>query len=301
MIVRPRTNILKLFFVMHGSIVPRIIPQILGFALYAALVVAVVEHFRLEVGGFSIAPFGLIGVTLSIYLSFRNSAAYDRWWEARKLWGQLVYEIRNLSRAAIALADDPSQHRPLLMHALGFCHFLRGHLRHVDASGDARRFIGAEVDAIAASPNKPDAVMRRMGAEVAGFRKRGVIDTIGFRILDERLAALSALQAGCERIAGTPLPFAYTLLLQRTAYLFCLLLPVGLVATAGWTTPLFAAFVAYTFFGLDALSEELEDPFGTQPNDLALDGLCRVCEISVFDALGESAPQILPPRNFNYS
>jgi len=301
MIVRPRTNIFKLFFVMHGSIVPRIIPHILGFAAYAAVVVAVVQMLKIDMGDFNIAPFGLIGVTLSIYLSFRNSAAYDRWWEARKLWGQMVYEVRNLSRAAIALADDAAQHRPLLMHVLAFCHLLRGHLRHVDASADARRFIGADMDAVAGFANKPDAVVRRMGAQIGTLKSAGTIDTIGFRILDERLAALSALQAGCERIVGTPLPFAYTLLLQRTAYIFCLMLPIGLVGAAGWATPLFTAFVAYTFFGLDALSEELEDPFGTEPNDLALDGLCRICEISVLDALGEPAPPILPPKNFNYS
>ena len=120
--------------------------------------------------------------------------------------------------------------------------------------------------------------------------------SIGFRILDERLASITAIQAGCERIAGTPLPFAYTLLVHRTAYIVCLLLPIGLISTTGWATPLFTALIAYTFFGLDALSEELEDPFGTEANDLALDGLCRVCEISVFEALGETPPKMIQPR-----
>lgn len=109
------------------------------------------------------------------------------------------------------------------------------------------------------------------------------------------------MQAGCERIMGTPLPFAYTLLLQRTAYVFCLLLPFGLVSSTGWGTPLFTAVVAYTFFGLDALSEELEDPFGSKANDLALDGLCRVREISVFEALAETPPPMLASEKFYYS
>ena len=301
MIIRPRPNFLKLFFVMRGSVVPRILPQILGFAIYAAAIVATVEVTGISLADFNIAPFGLIAVTLSIYLGFRNNAAYDRWWEARKLWGQLVYEIRNVARASGGLIAERAEWRALLMDALAFCHLLRGQLRGVDVTDKAKELAGEQAGTVAAFANKPDEMVRRMGARVAALQRGGAIDSIGFRILDERLAAISAVQAGCERIAGTPLPFAYTLLLQRTAYIVCLLLPFGLVNSTGLATPLFTALIAYTFFGLDALSEELEDPFGTEANDLALDSLCRVCEISVFEALGEPAPAPLPAEKYYYS
>lgn len=301
MIVRPRPGFLKLFFVMRGSVVPRILPQILGFAVYAAVVVALVRAAGVSLDDFSIAPFGLIAITLSIYLGFRNNAAYDRWWEARKLWGQLVYDIRNVARASGGLIEDRAEWRALLMDALAFCHLLRGQLRGVDVMDKVEELIGREAGAGAAFANRPDEMVRRMGTRIAALRRGGAIDAIAYRILDERLAAIAAVQAGCERIAGTPLPFAYTLLLQRTAYVVCLLLPFGLVTTTGYATPLFTALIAYTFFGLDALSEELEDPFGTEANDLALDGLCRVCEISVFEALDEPAPAPLPAEEFYYS
>jgi putative membrane protein len=301
MIVRPRPHFLQLFFIMRGSIVPRILPQILGFALYSALILVVARRFDLDFSIFNIAPFGLVGVTLSIYLSFRNNAAYDRWWEARKLWGALVFEIRNLARATTSLVSDEREQRQLLMEALAFCQFLRGQLRRTDGVEDARAFIGADADAAAMRANPADEMVRRMGRRANARRRAGELDSIGFRILDERLASVAAIQAGCERIAGTPLPFAYTLLVHRTAYIVCLLLPIGLISTAGWATPLFTALIAYTFFGLDALSEELEDPFGTEPNDLALDGLCRVCEISVFEALGETPPKMLPADKFYFS
>lgn len=301
MIVRPRTGFLKLFFVIRGSVVPRILPQILGFMVYGAAVVAAIRILKLDLGNASLAPFALLGVALSIYLGFRNNAAYDRWWEARKLWGQLVFEIRNFSRAATAMIPERAELRPLLMDALAFCHFLRGELRRVDTREAARPFVGDAVDEIHAAANQPDAVMRRMGQKIGALKRAGVLEAMDYRILDERLSAIAALQAGCERIMGTPLPFAYTLLLQRTAYIFCLLLPFGLAASAGWATPLFTGLIAYTFFGLDALSEELEDPFGMEANDLALDGLCRVCEISVFEALGETPPPMLAAKNYFYS
>jgi putative membrane protein len=301
MIVRPRPGFLKLFFVMRGSVVPRILPQIIGFALYSAAVVGAVKALELDLGNAGVAPFALLGVALSIYLGFRNNAAYDRWWEARRLWGQLVFEIRNFSRAATALISDRRELRPLLMDALAFCHFLRGELRKVDGREAARAFIADAADEISAASNQPDAALRRMGGRLGALKQAGALEPMDYRILDERLSAMAAVQAGCERITSTPLPFAYTLLLQRTAYVFCLLLPFGLVFSAGWVTPLFTALIAYTFFGLDALSEELEDPFGTQANDLALDGLCRVCEISVFEALGETPPPMIPAEKFYYS
>jgi putative membrane protein len=302
MIVRPRPTLSQLFFITRGSIVPRIAPQIVGFTLYAAVIVAAEKTFNLQLGSYGLAPFTLLGVTLSIYLVFRNNAAYDRWWEARKLWGRLVFDIRNLSRAAIALVPaDSGQVRPLLMQAAGFCHLLRGHLRNIDASPEARRFIEADIDRVLGSSNKPDAVIRIMGERIGVLKRAGSIGPMDYRILDERLSSLAALQAGCERIAGTPLPFAYTLLLHRSAYLFCLLLPFGLAGSAGWYTLLFTAFITYSFFGLDALSEELEDPFGLAPNDLPLDALCRVCEISVFEALGEAPPEMLTADHYLYT
>jgi putative membrane protein len=292
MIIRPRPTFLQLFFIMRGSVIPRIAPLLGGFALYAIGVVLLDRHFGFGFDSYGIAPFTLLGVALSIFLGFRNNAAYDRWWEARKLWGQMVFEIRNLSRTALAVIPaDTGASRPLLRHALAFCHYLRGQLRGTDVEREAAAFLDVGASRIHIHGNKPDAVLRGMGLSIGQLKAAGRIDAMDFRILDERIAALAALQAGCERIANTPLPFAYTLLLHRAAYVFCLLLPFGLASSLGWMTPLFTVVIAYSFFGLDALSGELEDPFGVELNDLPLDRMCRICEISVFEALGEPAPE----------
>ena len=82
--------------------------------------------------------------------------------------------------------------------------------------------------------------------------------------------------------------FAYMLLVHRTTYLYCIMLPFGLVASLGWATPLVCAVIAYTFFGLDALSEELEEPFGLAANQLPLTALSRTIEINLREALGET-------------
>ncbi len=301
MTARPRHKFLQFFLVVRGSVLPKVAPQIIGFALYSAVVVAAAHYFHFAAAGYGVAPFTVLGVALSIYLGFRNNAAYERWWEARKLWGQLVYEIRNLARAVISLVPEESAEvRPLLMESLAFCHYLRGALRKVDVDAEARAFVGSDADTFARAVNKADAVLRSMGRRLATLKQRNLLQGMDFRILDERLAGMAALQGGCERISSTPLPLTYSLMLQRSAFWFCLLLPFGLVAVAGWATPLFTALVAYSFFGLHELSEELEDPFGTGVNDLALDSLCRVNEISVYEALGEPPPPALPPDNSQY-
>jgi putative membrane protein len=117
-----------------------------------------------------------------------------------------------------------------------------------------------------------------------------------FQRIDERLSNMATIKAACERIRSTPTPFAYTLLLQRTAYAFCFLLPFGLVGELGYATPFFTALVAYAFFGLDVLGDEMEEPFGDWPNALPLSAMARTMEISLLKAVGEQdLPEPLQP------
>ena len=92
---------------------------------------------------------------------------------------------------------------------------------------------------------------------------------------------MSAVQAGCERIANTPLPFAYSLILHRTVYLFCIMLPFALVSDLHYMTPFVSVLISYTFISLDALAEELEEPFGFENNDLPLDAISTAIEIDL--------------------
>src|SRR5690606_16258543 len=126
-------------------------------------------------------------------------------------------------------------------------------------------------------------------------------DGFGAKALQERLASLTDQQAGCERIATTPLPYVYSLLIYRTTYLYCLLLPFALIGPAGWMTPLFVGIVAYVFLGLAEVTEDLSHPFGMTPNALPLDAICRAVEISLAPHLGEPAPQPLAAKNFYLS
>ncbi len=103
------------------------------------------------------------------------------------------------------------------------------------------------------------------------------------------MAKLTECICGCERLSTTPLPYTYVVILHRTAYLYCFLLPFGLVDAIGWMTPIMVMFIAYTFFALEALSDELEDPFGISANDLPLESMCVMIETTLCEMLGEKA------------
>ena len=106
--------------------------------------------------------------------------------------------------------------------------------------------------------------------------------------LEERIVSLSGVLAAAERIKGMPVPYTYSLMLHRTAYLFCLLLPFGLAAAAGPWTPLLVLIVSYTFFGLDALGDELENPFGSGQNALPLSAMTRGIDIDLREMMGDT-------------
>jgi len=302
MILRPRPHGWQLLYIVRGSIVPAIAPKVLAIVLLSVAVSALATVYR-PFGGsaLAVAPFTLLGLVLSIFLSFRNSACHERWWEARKLWGQLIVESRMLARQCQVLwPEDAALRRRVVYLAIAFAGALAARLRGRDAAAAAQPWLEADdVPRLRERLNVPDQLLGMIAGTLAQSRRQGHIDSYLYGLVEARLVAMTSIQAACERIASTPLPFAYTLLLHRAAWIFCVLLPFGLAGTLGWFTPVVSAVLAYAFFGLDQLGDELEEPFGLAPNDLPLDALVRGIEIDLRDALGERPlPEPLLPRDY---
>ncbi|MBY0410097.1 MAG: bestrophin [Burkholderiaceae bacterium] len=310
MIVRDRPSGLRLFLMVRGSVLHRIRLTLLLNILLATLVTAMHGSlFTLKITLTAI-PFTLIGLPLAIFLGFRNTTAYDRFWEARKLWGEIVHRTRTLSRQCQSLIHlpvplDPARRdddvRVRMVHrAIAFAHALRLQLRDQEDKAVLQHWLtGAEFEHACRTFNAPDTLMLHMGRDLGECVRQGQIEPCLAASVDATLSSLTAAAASCERIKNTLVPFAYTLLLHRTAYMYCFLLPFGLVDTTGFMTPFVVGIVAYTFFGLDALGDEIEEPFGLESNDLPLDALCRAIEINLQQSLGEKdLPPPLHPVNY---
>lgn len=301
MIIRPRPRGWQLLYILRGSVVPAIAPRVLavGVLSLGTCVLATRWHPHGE-ASLAVVPFSLLGLVLSVFLGFRNRASYERWWEGRQLWGDLLLSCRSLARLGLALfpADAAFTGRSTRLQ-LAFAHALAARLRGEDAGAAASAWLEEGDAGLAGHPNLPDALLQQLGVHWAGPLRDGRLDPILYARVEALLQTLGSVQTGCERIAGTPLPFAYTLLLHRSAWLFCVLLPFALSSALGWASPLLSMLLAYAFFGLDQVSDEVEDPFGRQPNDLPLDALLRTVEIDLLAATGHRPlPEPLLPRDY---
>lgn len=298
MIVKQKLSPIKLLFTLRGSILPKVYPQILLISLISAFITNIQHGFPSSFSSYSVAPFTLLGIALSLFLGFRNNASYQRWWEARGLWGQLVYDTRSFTRQVLSYIDEDSNEgretqRRMVHLSIAFTHALRHRLRDSKPWEDIERFVEPiHHGSMKQSKNLPDFLLRLLGKELGYCRQQRLTSEHMIQNMDERLNSMTVVLSACERIHNTPLPFAYTLLVHRTTYLYCFMLPFGLVSSLGWVTPLMCGVIAYTFFGLDALSEELEEPFGLAANQLPLTALSRTIEINLLEALGETE---LPP------
>jgi len=283
-----------MLFVWRGSVLAVILPQLLGTTAFAAVVTLFHGYLFEWKISLNFVPFSLIGLTLAIFLGFRNSTSYARYWEARTLWGMLLNEARTLLRQALTLADSPAEVPVLAARLIAFVHALRHQLRATDPAPDFERLLSpADRARLRGARYKPALLLLMAGEWLQERRAAGRLAPVLIPSMEAPLGRLTEALGGCERIAGTPIPFTYAVIIHRTIYFYCLLLPFGLVDTIGLMTPVVVAFIAYTFFALEALSAEIEEPFGTEPNDLALDAMSAAIEATLREMMGEALP---PPR-----
>jgi ion channel-forming bestrophin family protein len=297
MIIRPKLNWFRLLFVWRGSVLPQLLPRLaLIFALSIAAIV-MHDHMRQYPIGLGTPPFALVGIALAVFLGFRNSASYERWWEGRKLWGALLNVSRALGQQVLSLPEprDAAQSR-LFLAALGaLAHALRHQLRGTDAMSDLAPRLAPDLLArVSAATFRPALIMLWLGEWTAQRKREGALDGYALLAIEHNLNTISEVIGGCERLAATPLPFSYSVMIHRTIYFFCVLLPFGLVDGAGVLTPLFSLLVAYAFMALEAIAAQIEDPFGLEENDLALNAICDTIEAALHDMAADPAFERAP-------
>ncbi len=301
MVIRPNQHWFFRLFDWHGSVLSKITFRLSLNIIIS--IIAVMSYQCYEQLGIhlTIAPFSLLGIAIAIFLGFRNNACYSRLVEARTLWGTMLINQRNILRNIKSLLPTNMAFQKefgSLLIALGWS--LNHELRKTNPMVDLYRLLPRAIfDDVIASPFRSNRILLHIGLKIGELRDNKIISDVLFQSINKDVNALSDVLGGCERISNTPIPFAYTLILQRTVYLFCTLLPFALVADLHFMTPFVSVFISYTFLSWDSLAEELEDPFGISANDLPLNAICNTIERNVLDML-DIKPLPLPIKPNKY-
>ncbi len=307
-------------FILRGSVLPRILPDVIGFGVLACLTVFVsnysAEHFQVSLtvpGG----PFEVAGAVLGLLLVLRLNAGYDRWWEARKLWGGIVNQCRNLAIAGLAYGPKDRQWRSEFVKWVAvFPHATRRSLRSEKHLPEVRRLLAEEqIRRIESNSHLPDAVSRQIADMLAEARLKHGMDGFAFYEAERQRTLLIDYLGGCERILKTPLARSGAIQVRQFIFILLAALPLTLLhdfegtlfgAILGddeshrvWLIPLFIMLLAYMLLSLDRIGMELQNPFDTRRVDyLPLDEICTTIEKNLMELLHDddlheySAPSV---------
>lgn len=263
---------------IHGSVVPAILPRVLFCAGFSAIV------SLLNQIGLSLVPLPLAGlipsIVLGLLLVFRTNTAYDRFWEGRKLWGTINNDSRNLARQiwhGIETTDAAAEAEKItaVRVVAAFAYALKDHLRQAPITSEALNLVPeAIVPEIQAGQHRPLILAFWLERYFQAQYKLGHLAINRLISLTQLLNVLVSSAGGCERILRTPMPFAYAIHLRQLLMIYCLLLPLEWVTKYGWWSVPLSSLIAFALFGIEEIGEEIENPFGHDPNDLPLDVIC---------------------------
>lgn len=213
------------------------------------------------------------GFIISMVLVFRINTAYDRWWEGRKLWGALINNSRNLAIKldAIVPADDEKARTELHLLISNFPFALKEHLRNNVTNEDIKFTARLREDAYTQVSHKPNFIVKHLTAHALDLCKKNGPTHNDYLIVSENINQLTDICGGCERIKRTPIPYSYSIFIKKIIFLYIITMPVAFGLTIGyWAVPI-VIIMFYAFASLEIISEEIEDPFGTDSNDLPTD------------------------------
>ncbi len=247
-------------------------------------------------------PLAVMGGAIGIFVSFRTNSGYDRWWEGRRLWGQLVNTSRHFCTQVLAFVDrdrpGANEHATALVRGhIAYVHVLRCALRGQSPWDDhdvACWLTADEIETLRGQTSPNHALLHRQAETLVHLNNSGALDHYRLQLLDRSIALLLDVQGGCERIKKTPFPPGYGFVAERLIQAYGVLLPMGLVDTLGWVAVPVAVLLCMGFTLISEVGRVLEDPFTMFWPALPLAALATTIELNLRQRLGETDVGPLP-------
>jgi ion channel-forming bestrophin family protein len=284
-----RSSWFRTAFRVKGSVIPSILSRIFWCGVFG-LFISILADLKVPVAAKSLG--GVVpSIVLGLLLVFRTNTAYERFWEGRKAWGTIVNNIRNLSRSIwVAISELDTSHRQEKEQTLdllvAFAIATKLHLRSQSIDDRLTKLLSPlQSIKLQTTNNPPLEIAFWIGDYLQAKYECGQISLYQMNELQNILNSLVDALGACERILRTPMPFAYAIHLKQLLLIYCLLLPFQVVDELKWWTAPAVALVSFTLFGIEAIGVEIENPFGTDPNDLPLDTICDTIQRNVSDLI----------------
>jgi putative membrane protein len=295
-------NSYKPFWGLAGELSLHLVPIL----VYVLMVCGLDLQFHLEQFNFPVSIVGILGTVIGLLLAFRTNSCYDRWWEARTLWGAIVNDSRTWVRQLIEFiqvqdndsSSDPDLHR-MAFRQIAWCHALTRNLRDQDPTTDLATFVDdAEIDSFQSNRNIPNDLLLKQAIDLRKLYEANRIEIFQFVELEKTLSRLTNSMGGCERIKNTVFPTTYSRVVHGSIYVFVFFLPFGLVNVPAVGLVVTSLILSFAFLMIDRISTYLQDPFSNRPSDTPMLGLSRTIEINIKQMLGkQDLPQPLAPED----
>ncbi len=266
-------------FKLHkGDTIRALFPMLVAIAIYTGLVVFIEKEVLKLPDSSHIKNIplmhALLGGVISLLLVFRTNSAYDRWWEGRKLWGELTNNSRNLAlKLSVLLAVEDYKEREYFRKIIpAFAFALKNHL--LSNKADWELFDEIITPNIANNLNRrthiPIQVAQLIYKRIHGLHVLKKINDADFIMFNDEIKSFMNICGACERIKNTPIPFSYSVYLKKIIFGYIMTLPFGYVFGLGYLAIPVITFVFYVLASLELIAEEIEDPFGGDENDLPM-------------------------------
>ena len=295
MIVYKTNGWLEAIYEFHtGSTARWLLRRIFIAALYVtAVVVAELNFIDLRLKDVPAGYLSTLGILLSLLLLFRTNTAYDRFYEGRRAWGTLVNTSRNIAVLLNGiLPQDAQQHRLFFTKTLSnFPFALRNHLRTDSPFTDLDDENPDDLKDLGRFDHVPMGLVSQLRDRIEQLYRTGVITDAQLINLSGPIDLLLDVTGICERIRSTPIPFSYSFFIKLFITAYIILLPFVVVDELGYLAIPAVLVTTYVMVGLEMIGEEIEDPFGTERNDLPLSQLSQLIRVNIHDAFGYHLPR----------
>lgn len=261
------------------------LPGIFGMAAFTLAVV----YVELEVISLSYKNtttiHAMVGFVLSMLLVFRTNTAYDRWWEGRKAWGSFVNGSRSLALKLNTMVDDASDRQRIRLLLRNYIYAVKEHLRDGVRPSDLKETDRYSVYAMLGGLHVPNRILKYLHEELALLRKSGTINDTQMLLLAPELQSFADQLGICERIRKTPIPYSYSIFLKKIIFIYIASMPFGFAMEFGYWSVAIVSVLFYIFGSIELLAEEIEDPFGTDDNDLPTDQIAHTIDVNLEELL----------------